>query len=323
MCPELFRLPLLDRGVPAYGTMLMIGFLLAVFLARRRSGALGLDPAQVFDLGFLTVIGGILGARLMHVGLYWPDYFCSRALWPKWMGPLGWIGAMVATWKGGLVYYGGLAGAVTAVWLYGRRKKIPLADMLDFAAPPAALGLALTRIGCFLNGCCFGGPTSLPWGVKFPAGSHVYAMRDEAGRLIGFHEPFCVHPAQLYETLAALCIFGLLWYAYPRRRFAGAIAWSFGLLYAVWRFCNEFFRADSGPWRPTIGDTTLDLGPLTVFQYISIPLILFFAIMLLVAWRRARPPHSPAAPEGGGSAGSAGGAGKGSSRAAGSEEAES
>ncbi|MHC4914810.1 MAG: prolipoprotein diacylglyceryl transferase [Planctomycetota bacterium] len=315
MCPELFKLPFLGRGVPAYGTMLMVGFLLAVFLARRRCGALGLERPQVFDLGFLAVIGGIVGARLLHIALYWPDYFSTRALWPEWMGPLGWIGAMLATWKGGLVYYGGLGGAIAAVWLYGRRKGIPLTDMLDFSAPPAALGLALTRIGCFLNGCCYGGSTGLPWGVKFPQGSHAYAIRDAAGRLVGFREPFHVHPAQLYEMLAALGIFGLLWYFYPRRRFSGAVAWSFGLLYAVWRFLNEFARADSGPWRPAVGDGALNLGPLTVFQYISIPLIAFFAIMLVVARRRARPPYAPPSSEGG-----AGGA---SPRAAGGEEAKS
>ena len=282
MRPELFRIPGTGIAIPAYGTMLMLGFMLAVFLARRRSRALGLEPAQVFDLGFAGVIGGIVGARLMHVIVFWPDYFLSRRLWPEWMGPLGWLGAAVATWNGGLVFYGGLGGGILAVWVYARRKRIPLADVLDFAAPVAALGLAVTRIGCFLNGCCWGAHTDLPWGVQFPENSPA-----------GAGGP--VHPTQLYETAAGLCIFAGLWWFYPRRRFSGQVACLFGLLYSAWRFGNEFLRADVGPWRPTLLGRELDLGPLTIFQYISLLLLAGFATTLVLLARRGRPPWKPEA----------------------------
>ena len=122
--------------------------------------------------------------------------------------------------------------------------------------------------------------------MTFPARSHIYAIRDARGMALGYHPPFSVHPAQLYETLAALGIFLALWFLYPRRKFAGAIAWSFGLLYSVWRFINEFFRADSGPWRP-------ELSSLTVFQYMSLLLFAAFAATMIVAWRRGRAPYEP------------------------------
>jgi phosphatidylglycerol:prolipoprotein diacylglycerol transferase len=295
MLPELFRIPLPWGGpenalsVPAYGTMLMIGFLLAVFLTRRRAHCVGLEKAQVFDLGFCGIIGGILGARMMHVAVFWPHYFVSHEMWPVWMGPLGWLGAMVSTWKGGLVYYGGLLGGLLAVWIYARRRRIPLADLLDFAAPGGALGLAVTRIGCFLNGCCHGGPTAAPdpwWGVHYPSGSPAW----------GAYGDVSVHPAQLYEAAAALGICAFLWFMYPRRRYAGQIACWFGLLYSVWRFCNEFLRGDSGPWRPEIFGRICDFGPLTVFQYLSLVMLAGFAAALFAMSRRARAPYRPPEP---------------------------
>ncbi len=290
MYPELFRIPLINRGVPAYGTMLMIGFLLGVLFTRRRAKCLGLEKAQIFDLGFFAVIGGILGARLLHVGLNLGFYF----EWPEDVGFFKWVGAsfvrVISTWRGGLVFYGGLGGAMLALWIYARRRKIPLVDMLDFSVPGAALGLAMTRIGCFLNGCCFGKPSSLPWAVRFPEYSHVHTQQRIAGLITYGDPPLPVHPVQLYETLAALSIFLTLWLLYPKRKFAGQIAAIFGLLYSAWRFCNEFFRADSGPWRP-------EFGSLTVFQCMSILLFAGFAVALAVAWRRGRAPYQPP-PEG-------------------------
>ncbi len=299
MRPELFEIPFINKGVPAYGSMLMLGFLLAVLLARSRHRFLGLAKADVFDLGFLVVIGGIIGARIVHVVIFWRSYFVSHEYWPEWMGSLGWIGAILATWNGGLVYYGGLGGGIFGVFLYARRKRIPFMDVLDFAAPGGALGLAMTRIGCFLNGCCFGKPSDLPWAVRFPEWasemhrSHIYLKQCDGGHISPGDAILSVHPAQLYEMLAALGIFAALWYLYPRRKFAGQIAWIFGMCYTVWRFCNEFFRADSGPWKPEILGKVRDFGPLTVFQYMSLPLFVIFVVAYVVSMRRARSPYEP------------------------------
>jgi len=291
MHPKLFPIPFTGIYVPAYGMMLMVGFLLAVWMARQRAAALGLEKIEIFDMGIFAIIGGVLGARLLHVLVYWPDYFASRKLWPEWMGSLGWLGAVVATWNGGLVFYGGLAGGMLALWLFARRRKIPLIDVFDFVAAPAAVGLALTRVGCFLNGCCFGRASDLPWAVTYPDRSPVYSYLDESGQLC-HHAPFPVHPAQLYETLAALAMAALIWWLiYPRRKFAGQAAFAFGLLYAAWRFANEFLRGDTFAGGPSLTN-------LTVFQYISIGLVLAFGAAYLVAWKLRRAPFSPAPPAG-------------------------
>jgi phosphatidylglycerol---prolipoprotein diacylglyceryl transferase len=289
MLPALFNIPFTHIPVPAYGTMLMVGFLLAVWMARRRAAALGLEKVEIFDMGMFGIIGGVLGARLMHVAISWPSYFVSHEMWPKWMGPMGWLGAIAATWNGGLVFYGGLGGGILALWLYTRRRKIPFIDALDFAAAPAGVGLAMTRIGCFLNGCCFGRESDLPWAVTFPRDSHVYARFDAEGHWIGFFDPFPVHPTQLYETLAALAMAAVIWWlVWPRRRFAGGAAFVFGMLYAVWRFINEFFRADTYRDGPS-------LGQMSVYQHISIALILAFLAAYLLARRIGRKPFEPPA----------------------------
>ena len=288
MHPRLFEIPFAHIAVPAYGTMLMVGFLLAVAMARRRAAAIGLQKVEIFDMGIFAIIGGVLGARLMHVAVYWPDYFLRHDMWPQWMGSFGWLGAIVATWNGGLVFYGGLIGGMLALWIYTRRKRIPIVDVLDFVAAPAAVGLAMTRIGCFLNGCCFGHACSLPWAVTYPARSSPYAIFED-GHLVGYHQAFPVHPTQLYETLAALTMAALLWWlVWPRRKFAGQTAFTFGMLYAVWRFCNEFLRADTFADGPTLWPVHL-----SVFQYISIGLLLAFGLAYWEAWRIGRAPFEP------------------------------
>jgi len=287
MCPTLFNIPLPGGHalpVPAYGVMLMTGFLLAVLLARRRAGALGLAQVDIFDMGIFAVIGGVLGARLFHVIIYRDNYFYQLPGQGLGETVLRSLGRMAATWNGGLVFYGGLIGGILALWLFARRRKIPLPDLLDFSAAPLGVGLAVTRIGCFLNGCCFGKPTDLPWGVSYPPGAHI-----------GHTDP--VHPTQLYETLAALAIAaGMWWGVYPRRKFSGQTACACAILYAVWRFGNEFLRADSGPWHPTVFGRTLNLGPLTVFQWMSLAFLAAFAAGYLVARRAGRAPFAPPAP---------------------------
>jgi phosphatidylglycerol:prolipoprotein diacylglycerol transferase len=289
MHPTLFKIPLLGLPVPAYGAMLVTGFLLAVFFARRRAAALGLQQVEVLDLGMFGVIGGVAGARLLHVILEWPSYFPA----PIKGGFLHWLGRglwdAVSTWNGGLAFYGGLCGGMLAVYIFARRKKIPLIDLFDFAAAPTALGLAITRAGCFLNGCCFGrrcDPDG-PLAVFYPPGSHAYAWRDAEGAL-HFHQPYAVLPAQLFEFFAAMGLFAFLWHLYPRRKFAGQIAVAFGLAYAAWRFVNEFFRGDTVPDGPA-------WGSLTIFQYLSLAAFAGFGAMLWWAWRKNRAPFQPPA----------------------------
>jgi phosphatidylglycerol:prolipoprotein diacylglycerol transferase len=300
MHPTLFRIPIPWHEslkcsayipVPAYGVMLMTGFLLAVWLARRRAAALGLEKVEIFDMGIFAIIGGVLGARLFHVVIYWSNYVHGLPEAGPVRTALIVLGRIAATWNGGLVFYGGLLGGMLALWIFARRRKIPLIDIFDFAAAPVAVGLAVTRIGCFLNGCCYGHPTSLPWGVRFPVESVVEQDQAAHGLIAPGEPPLPVVPAQLYETAAALTMAALIWWlVWPRRKFAGQAAFAFGLMYSVWRFANEFFRGDTFAGGPS-------LVSLTVFQYISIGLILAFGAAYLAARRQRRAPFVPPPPD--------------------------
>ena len=141
-------------------------------------------------------------------------------------------------WGGGLVYYGGLIGAMVAMMIFARRrKKCPWAGgesyerpsflmILDIAAPGVALGQACGRIGCFLNGCCWGGKCALPWAVEFPQGSSPWQQHLENGWLTeAAKTSLPIHPTQLYAVFYLVCISLFLEYMYYRRRtFEGKIA---------------------------------------------------------------------------------------------------
>lgn len=283
MRPVLVELPLPWGGhlaLPAYGTMLLAGFLIALLFARQRRAALGLSGTEVFDCGYIAVIAGVIGAHLGHVLLHPEVYFdesLGAGLWRA-----------LVFWRGGLAYYGGLAGGIAALTIWARFKGVPTLDLLDFVAPVGAVALAATRIGCFLNGCCYGKPTAVAWAVSYPAGSRVQRAQLGEGLVSAGEPSLPIHPAQLYELLAALSIFAPLWWLYPRRRFSGQITLIFFLLYAPWRFFVEFLRADSPPWRPSLGSLVLSFGPLTAYQVLSLLLFLAAALLLWAGARRQR-----------------------------------
>src|SRR5262249_26307457 len=139
-----------------------------------------------FDTSLVIVFSSILGARAMYV-LFHRDEMHG-------------IGDMVALWSGGLTMYGGVLAALAASWLYLRRRKVAFLAMADLVAPSLGLGPGLTRIGCFLNGCCSGRPTTSPWGVHFPPDSYVAHLFPGQA----------VHPTQLYSSLTGLLIVAIL-----------------------------------------------------------------------------------------------------------------
>ncbi|MGQ9526026.1 MAG: prolipoprotein diacylglyceryl transferase, partial [Armatimonadota bacterium] len=170
MYPVLLRIG--PVSVYSYGVLLAAGFALAVAWTTRRARRLGYDPNLVLDLALWVLLAGVVGARLVYVALE-PAQFRSLA-------------DVFRTWQGGLSFHGGLAGALAAVVLFSRRRGIHPLAAADLLSPGAALGYAVARIGCFLNGCCYGAPTSLPWAVCFPhhLGAHSHTPPS--------------HPAQLY-----------------------------------------------------------------------------------------------------------------------------
>jgi len=165
MFPVLFHIPGINYDLPGYGVAMMIGFLLSIMWAARRALRSGANPDVILDCGFIALIGGVVGARSMYVAHYW-DQFAYRGSTAQV------IWAIIDVRKGGLEVYGGFICVVILVLLYLWLKKLSIRWFLDITAPSAALGMALGRVGCFLNGCCWGVVTNqVPWAVQFPYGS--------------------------------------------------------------------------------------------------------------------------------------------------------
>jgi phosphatidylglycerol:prolipoprotein diacylglycerol transferase len=144
--------------------MMMIGFLVAIHLAGRRARKSGGDEEFVINLGLLALIVGILGSRVFYIIHHWPQF----------AGASNPIFAMINLTAGGLEFYGGFLAAVAAVIIYLRIKKRSMRWYLDILAPAIMIGLGFGRIGCFLNGCCWGAPTQSPLAVRFPYGSLAF-----------------------------------------------------------------------------------------------------------------------------------------------------
>jgi phosphatidylglycerol:prolipoprotein diacylglycerol transferase len=228
------QLGLRDIPIFAYGFMMMLGFLSAITLATHLGKREGLPANQIYDLSFLAIVSGIVGSRIMwviqesspHSIRSFSDYF--------------------AVWQGGLVYYGGLILALFTGALYVRWKKLPLGTTLDCFAPGLAAGLGFGRLGCLLNGCCYGATTagetwySLIFPPLSPAAVHHHGF-DATETLLALP----VYPAQPLSSLAGFTIMVLLLLIYKRRRFHGQIMLHFLQLYAVARFTIEFVRADT------------------------------------------------------------------------------
>ena len=161
MHPELFRIPFTSLTVKGYGLMLVIGFLLAVHVIRRLSKNITPDPQMITNASLYSLVAGVIGARVFYV-LHHPENFRDD------------FAGVFKIWEGGLELYGGVLAAIGVIILYLRYHKLPARQYLDILAIGLMLALCFGRMGCFLNGCCFGKPCDLPWAVRFP----TVTMRD-------------------------------------------------------------------------------------------------------------------------------------------------
>jgi phosphatidylglycerol:prolipoprotein diacylglycerol transferase len=264
---------LFGEAIPAYFVMLMLGFGAATFVAARMAKRQGLDHDVIIDLSLLSILGGVVGARILHVfadGYFW-DYvhLCtdpSRVIWRSVSSvsecqQLGgaWDSAAHSChavtrdcfawaefWNGGLAYYGGLIVASAVGIAFLRREHFPVGKGVDLVGAVLPIGLFCGRLGCFLGGCCFGLPSSSRLALRFPGGSPASYEQFEAGLLADKSmASLPVHPTQLYEALGCLAIAAwLLLRVHPRKRFDGQVMLSFLAAYAVLRFALEYLRAD-------------------------------------------------------------------------------
>ena len=165
MWPTLFKIPWLELPIRSYGLMLMIGFLGGTWWAARRAARTKCDPDLVINLGFAALVSSVVGARAFYVIHYWDRSFAGRG-----------FRAVIDITAGGMEFYGGLIGAMVAVLAYLAIKRVSLRLYLDIVAPSLMFGMGMARIGCFLNGCCWGGACGpeLAWGVRFPYASPAF-----------------------------------------------------------------------------------------------------------------------------------------------------
>ncbi|MBX7071997.1 MAG: prolipoprotein diacylglyceryl transferase [Pirellulales bacterium] len=166
-----------ERGLPirGYGTMLVVAIVSACALAAYRGARAGIHPEVILSLAFWAFLGGIVGARIFYLVEYWEDFS---------HGTLGQrVFAAINLTEGGLVVYGALIGGALAVIAFVFKHHLPALAIGDIIAPSLALGLGLGRLGCFLNGCCFGGACELPWAVRFPQPSPPFQRQVERGEI--------------------------------------------------------------------------------------------------------------------------------------------
>ncbi|PIQ96024.1 MAG: prolipoprotein diacylglyceryl transferase [Nitrospinae bacterium CG11_big_fil_rev_8_21_14_0_20_56_8] len=241
-----------------YGLLVASGFLAGILLAAHLGKKEGISPQQIIDLCFYILISALVGARLMYIVVEY-RFFIAHPL------------EVFKFWKGGLVYYGGLIMAsVVAVW-YMRKHAMPVWPMADIIAPALALGQGIGRWGCFFAGCCYGRKTDVPWAIVFT----------DPRSLAPLGVP--LHPTQIYLSLNALVIFGILVWLYHRKTFDGQVIWTYGVLYSIGRFVIEYFRNDDR------GFVIQDV--LSTSQFVGI-FVLVVSIFMLVMLRRRQMPLS-------------------------------
>jgi phosphatidylglycerol:prolipoprotein diacylglycerol transferase len=269
----LFTMPGIGFSLHGFSLMMLLACFGALGIAFWRARREGIDSEAVSGLAVWLISGGFIGARLMYVTQH-----------PETVQHLG---DVFKIWQGGIVFYGCIMGGLIGSVIYWRRHPFPFLAMADAVAPALAVGSALGRVGCFLNGCCYGARTNLPLAVCFPAGSPPWVRHFKLGLIpptSGWS--LAVHPTQLYAALDGLALLGLLTWFYPRRRRDGEVMALLMVAYPVLRFINESLRADE----PAI------VAGLTAAQAISAGLLLAGVATWFVLPRRTvvtqRAPHA-------------------------------
>lgn len=197
----------------SYGAMLMIAFVVGIFFTLREAPRKGFNADYLYEGYIISIILAVFGSRITYIVLNWEYYQGEpflRTLFAR---------------ESGLTFYGGLIAVLLGLLVHSYYRKVPFLKLMDFAAPFIALGYGITRLGCFMNGCCYGHVTAAPWGVTFP-----------------YVDGLTRHPTQLYAVFAGVLIFVVLRYMRKYSFFDGYIFLYFFIFYGIYRFVVEFFR---------------------------------------------------------------------------------
>ena len=240
--------------IHTYGFFVALGFTTALLLTIRLGKTEGFDAQQILDMGFIMILGGIVGSRvtyaLMNLSYYvqYPLHFFK-------------------IWEGGLVFSGGLITVALLMIWYARKNKLSYWRLGDLWAPAIAIGQAIGRIGCFMAGCCYGKPTDLFCGVVF----------SNPKSLAPLHIP--LHPTQLYLALSGLLIFLILLFIRNRKSFQGQVFLWFLILHSLARIYIERFRGDLDPIFPR--------SEMTLTQLFALCLLIMAVVFLFILKSRS------------------------------------
>jgi len=282
MYPVIFELPdwlPLIGGMPitSFGVFMLLAFLTGGWLIRSELERMGEDPERAWDLVFMGVVGGILGAKGYYILLNYERLMSDPA-------------ALIFS-RGGLVWYGGFLVATALVIWEIRRRRLPLSQTADAIAPALALGYAVGRMGCFLVGDDWGRPTDSIFGIKFPRGApptRVDIIEQEFGIAVDpeliekYGQIVPVHPTQLYEVGISTLIFFLLWRIRKNQKIPGRLFMLWLVLASGERFLVEFLRAKDDRF----------FGILTLAQLVSLAIAMVGLIGIVRVTSANRPERS-------------------------------
>jgi phosphatidylglycerol:prolipoprotein diacylglycerol transferase len=273
----LFTIPIFGGlKVYGYGAMLVLAFVGSTWMATWRARRERLNPDVILDMAFWIFLTGLIGARLFYCIQYWGQKDL-KTLWD-----------VLQYWNGGIVFYGGILGGTMAFLLYRYFRPFPLRPYLDVMAPAIAVGTLFGRLGCFLNGCCYGDRCDLPWAVSFPKPSPPWEHQWVLNLIpANATQSLPLHPTQLYSAIDALVILILLTAYYPLRRRDGEVMGLLMITYPITRFLIEYLRSDEGVF----------FAGMTISQTISLLLLMAGGVYWLWLSRLPRTLHKPDAAE--------------------------
>ncbi|MBN2383668.1 prolipoprotein diacylglyceryl transferase [bacterium] len=234
--------------IRSYGFMIVCGFLVGVWLAIRRGRKVGITPETVIDLCFAILLSALIGSKLLHLIIFWPDYLVDiPRLRHHPIDLFVYLGS-------GLIFFGGLIAAIPTAIFFVRKRKLGIWTVADVLAPSIPLAHGFGRIGCFLAGCCFGKLCEAPWAVTFHNPNSMAPLG------------IPLHPTQLYSAFWNFSLAAILLLLGPRLKRSGQLFWMYILLYPIGRFVIEFYRADQRGF--------ILSGALSTSQFIGIVLVL-------------------------------------------------
>ncbi|WP_299976752.1 prolipoprotein diacylglyceryl transferase [Desulfobacula sp.] len=236
-----------------YGLMIAIACMAGLWVAKQEARRNQIETQKVETFFLFAVLFAVMGARFYYIAFTEPALF--------WKNPF----AVLAIWEGGLAIHGAIIGGVLTGIVYTWRQKISFWKFADTLAPSLAIGQAIGRIGCFLNGDAHGYPTTMPWGL-------IYSPESPAGQM---YPGQTLHPTQLYEMVFNLIIFGVLWAMRKKIKTSGHLFLLYTILYSAGRIFVEHFRADKLTY----------LGNISAAQSIGV-LGILTAVILMILLRK-------------------------------------